>query len=237
MMLRRNSEPFIEQLLEETRAAERLASPRTRLAGLFMLVMLGLWTANALSAFYEMRMLIGFETLGKLIALSQAGPDTTGLGGETITTVEDARAVLHERSTRAKYRQAELFEQVQREKMVQAGLAALWVVVVTLAGVQMLCAGIGGLIGSRRARKWCRLVVYWSLFALVTTVGSMVALGKWGGFPAIESPNVLVREFILTGEPLAITMMMRIQMGLAILVVIALLFSRTSSASKSQELS
>ena len=61
MMARRNSEPFLEQLLDETRAAERLASPRTRLAGLCMLVRLGLWTANALSAVDAMRMLMGCE--------------------------------------------------------------------------------------------------------------------------------------------------------------------------------
>ena len=236
MMARRHTEPFLEQLLDETRAAERLASPHTRLAGLFMLVMLALWTANALSAFYEMRMLIGFETLSKLIAISQAGPDTTGLGDEAVKTVDDARTVLRERSTRGQSRQSALLEQIKREKVVQAALAALWVVVVTLVGVNMLCAGVGGLIGSRRARKWCRLVVYWSLFALVTTVGSMVALGTWGGFPAIESPSVLVREFVLTRKPLAVTMMMRIQMGLAFLVVIALLFSRTSTASESRRL-
>lgn len=233
-MLRRNSEPFIEQLLEETRAAERLASPLTRLAGLCMLAMLALWSANALSAFYEMRMLVGFETLGKLIALSQAGPDTTGLGDVKIETVDDARTVLRERSTRAQSRQSALLEQIKRGKAVQAGLAALWVVVVTLVGVNMLCAGVGGLIGSPRARKWCRLVVYWSFFALLTTVGGMVALGTWGGFPAIESPSVLIRELVVTSEPLAVTMMMRIQMGLAFLVVIALIFSRGASASESR---
>ena len=233
-MLRRNSEPFIEQLLAETRAAERLASPRTRLAGLCMLAMLALWTANALASFYEMRMLVGFETLGKLIAFSQTGPDTTGLGDVNIETVDDARTVLRERSTRGQSRQAALLEQIKREKAVQAGLAALWVVVVTLVGVNMLCAGVGGLIGSPRVRKWCRLVVYWSLFALVTTVGGMISLGTWGGFPAIESPSVLVREFVLTSEPLAITKMMRIQIGLAFLVVIVLLFSRGAAGGESR---
>ena len=228
-MFRSNFEPISENLLKEAQIAERLASPLTRLAGVCMMLALAVWSHNATSAIYQLRMLVGMETIGKVLALSQAPLGSTGSDEQQIDTVEDARAVLQEREQAANRRLQELFERIRGEKIVQGALAVSWIIITTLVGANMLGAALMGFMGSQRARKWFRLVIYWSLFATATTIGGMVALSVWGGFPAIESPAVLMRELFVTREPLIVTRMIRVQTCFAILTLIALLFTHKSA--------
>ncbi len=215
-MLRRDSEPVNEQLLEQTRVGDRLASPPTRLAGLCTLMALvgwlygGVWAADFISD----RIVLSNASLyfGFLMEMQNHLPneraDATSPEAIDIQSIEDPVAEglrLLEEQRRARpsmqqnpaadmrERRAAFQQQLEQLLTVQGAITIGWMVVMILTGAFMLCAGLGGLLGSHRSRKWHRLVVYWTFFATACTLGGMLALVQWGGFPPIPDPWILAK--------------------------------------------
>lgn len=216
-MLRSGADSIAEQLVEQTHIAERLASVPVRLAGLSTLLALACWTYGGVWAagFVSQRIVwtnfsifVGFQ-----MELQDLPPEATVNNGAWSPTnsqdtedIEDPVAeglkglnllrqakppAVQPSVAQLRERHAAFKRDWERLVAVQGATTVTWMVVMILTGVFLLCAGLSSLSGSHRARKWHRQVVYWTLFATACTIGGMLALVRWGGFPPIPDPWIL----------------------------------------------
>ena len=240
-MLRTDFDTIADQVLEETLIAERLAAPATRLAGLCTLIALVGWIVGCAWAAGFVGQRIVLNNVSNYFGFQMELQDLLREGNDSavedlpleVDDVEDPVAkglrLLEEHRRSSAGIQAttqELLLERQREfsagmgrmMTVQGGMTVGWIVVMIMTGVFMLCAALSGLAGSHGARKWHRLVVYWSIFATAGTLGAMLALVKWGGFPPIPDLWILAQ---IAG----------VQLSYAAVVVIALIATHRSVVS------
>ena len=240
-MLRTDSDTIADQVLEETLIAERLAAPATRLAGLCTLIALVGWIVGCAwsAGFVGQRIVLNnfSNYFGFQMELQDSSPngnhsalndppfnvdDVEDPVAEGLRLLEEHRRSHRkfEAATQERLRERRLEFNAGMERMmtVQGGITVGWIVVMIMTGVFMLCAALSGLAGSHGARKWHRLVVYWSIFATACTLGAMLALVKWGGFPPIPDLWILAH---IAG----------VQLSYAAVVVIALIATHRSAVS------
>lgn len=238
-MLRFGADSIAEQLDEQMLIAERLASVPARFAGLTTLLALACWTYGGIWAagFVSQRIVLTNFSIfvGFQMEMQDPPSEAAADNGDWIPTnsqdmedIEDPVAEglrLLDLRRQAKppaaqpgvaqlrKRQAAFTRDWERLVAVQGVATVTWIVVMILTGAFMLCAGVSSLSGSHRARKWHRQVVYWTFFATACTIGGMLALVRWGGFPPIPDPWILAK-------------IAAIQSSYAVAIIIALIATR-----------
>lgn len=245
-MLRSGADSIAEQLDEQTHIAARLASVPARLAGLTTLLALACWIyASAWTAdFIGERIILsnaGLYFSFVIEAQDQLSEAAVNNGAWSPTNSQDTKDIEDTKASVAKgleglnrlrqakppsvqpsvaqlrARHASFTRDWERLVAVQGGATVTWIVVMILTGAFMLCAGLSSLSGSHRARKWHRQVVYWTLFSTACTIGGMLALVRWGGFPPIPDPWILAK-------------IAAVQSSYAVAILIALLATRRRAA-------
>ena len=214
-MFRSNVEPISKAIVSESRVAARLAAPLTRFAGLCTLCALlgwaygGLWAGEFIrqplllsnaSRFFNHMLEVQDASINRYdidLDVPLAGiEDTNGPIAEEKTALADsgsATTTSEHPALSSKDRERAFAIEFNRYMNVQTATMITWIVVMILAGVFLLCAGLSGLSGSHRVRAWHRKAVYWTFLATACTIGGMWVLVQWGGFPPIPDPWILAK--------------------------------------------
>lgn len=213
-MLRVDTEAFRDEILQEVQAGTCLGSVLTRTGGAGTFVALLFWIYGGVSAnqwITERGLMQKFSIYleHSLEVQDAAEALSNGAASGESPTLEVRARELQELT----WKREEFKKQFNRYAAIQGLIQIVWLVVMILTGVFMLCAAIAGLAGSARSRGWHRQVVYWTLLSTTCTVGGLLALARWGGFPPIEDIRVLVK-------------IAAVQSSYAIVVMLALLIFR-----------
>jgi len=214
-MLHRESTPIRHELLSEQWAAVCMSSALTRVAGLCTLAAFFAWLwGGVYGAQFIGQRIVQLNCslyMNHMLSLQQppedlpsadatANPaiddvqDPVAEGVRLLNEARQGRQAMRTRHVKqARERNQEFSRRMGRLVKVQGAITIGWLVAMILAGVFLLCAAMAGLIGSERTRKWHRLAACWVLFATTCTIAGMWALTRWGGFPAIPDPWIVVK--------------------------------------------